>query len=181
VAMKLAEYGVSGYMGDAELEELARLAGNGNVLEIGTWNGRSAIWMALQGATVYCVDTFRSDDMGKGIAGGWTLGNLVDASRRYGVHERIRPICDTWENTLPGLDLTRFGLLHYDADHSYSATFDACSLLLKRAVPLCVHDYDWTEPRRAVDSLAEFYRRRVRVVGKLAIMEFAGTPAILKL
>ena len=26
--MKLAEYSVSGYMGDAELKELARLAGN---------------------------------------------------------------------------------------------------------------------------------------------------------
>ncbi|MCY2987863.1 MAG: class I SAM-dependent methyltransferase [Planctomycetota bacterium] len=169
--MKLAEYSVSGYMGDAELKELARLAGNGTVLEIGTWNGRSAIWMALGGATVYCLDTFLSDDMGPGIAGGWTLGNLIDSARKYQVHERIKPLCDAWQNLLPGLDLTRFTLLHYDADHSYEATVAACRCLLKSPVPLCVHDYNWPEPKRAVDDLAEQFDRRLRVVGALAVLE----------
>ena len=173
MGVKLAEYDVSGYMGDAELQELARLAGIANVLEIGTWNGRSAIWMALQGATVYCLDTFRSDDMGEAITGGWTLGNLIDSARKYWVHERIMPLCVSWEALLPGLNLAGFGLLHYDADHSYQATFDACSLLLAGSrAPLCVHDYDWADPKRAVDALAEYYHRRVRVVGTLAILDF---------
>ena len=169
--MNLAEYSVSGYMGDAELKELARLAGNGTVLEIGTWNGRSAIWMALGGATVYCLDTYQSDDMGDGIAGGWTLGNLIDSARQHQVHRSIRPLCDAWQNLLPGLDLTRFALLHYDADHSYEATVAACRYLLKSPVPLCVHDYNWLEPKRAVDDLAEQFNRRLHVVGALAILE----------
>ena len=169
--MNLAEYSVSGYMGDAELKELARLAGNGTVLEIGTWNGRSAIWMALGGATVYCLDTYQSDDMGDGIAGGWTLGNLIDSARQHQVHQSIKPLCDAWQNLLPGLDLTRFTLLHYDADHSYEATVAACRYLLNSPVPLCVHDYNWPEPKRAVDDLAEQFARRLRVVGALAVLE----------
>lgn len=167
----IENYDVSGYMSVAELEELARLAGEGYVLEIGTWNGRSAIWMALGGATVYCLDTYLSDCLGDGIVGGWTLGNLVDAARRYDVYKRIKPICAPWEMLLASMDLDGFTLLHYDADHGYQATFDACTVLLASPATLCVHDYDWPETKQAVDELAVLFGRKVRVVGALAILE----------
>ena len=69
------------------------------------------------------------------------------------------------------MDLGRFALCHYDADHSYDATLKACRLLLRCSAPLAVHDADWTEPRRAIDDLVRESGRRMRLVGRLAMLE----------
>lgn len=164
-----------GFMSEIEMAELERLAAGQVVLEIGTWKGRSACAMAAVAKEVWCIDTFRGD---RYAGRGWFLPEFLENAYKLGVWERIRFLGCPWEDLLPQLDLARFGLVLYDADHDYEPTAAAGRLLVGGCRPptIAFHDYSGYYPEviRAVDELAELGGRSVRVVDTLAVLECDG-------
>lgn len=57
--------GVKGFMHPDELEQLALLATNRDVLEVGSFMGLSAFCMAIVAKSVQCVDTFKANSAGQ--------------------------------------------------------------------------------------------------------------------
>lgn len=139
----------------AETATLARLAAAaGDVLEIGSAYGYSAIIMALAGARVTAVDPHT-----------WVPGSLpvMEANlAAYGVADRVLILV---RQSLPVMSAlaaqgTRFGLVFIDGDHSAAAVrkdVTAALGLLRPGGVLACHDYgeDCCCPgvRQALDEL----------------------------
>ncbi|OWK38123.1 class I SAM-dependent methyltransferase [Fimbriiglobus ruber] len=164
---------LQGWLSDAEAAELVRQTRGKTVLEVGTWKGRSAVVMALNGAArVVCVDHFRGD----AYAG--AADTLADWRRQvevFGVRDRVHVLVGDFRAVLPLLALAAFEVIYYDADHEYEPTRDALRLALAAApgAVMCVHDYAAGYPQviRAVDEAAAGTGRRVRVIDTLAVLE----------
>jgi predicted O-methyltransferase YrrM len=126
----------------AEAAELARLAAAaGDVLEIGSAYGYSAIVMALAGGHVTAVDPHTG-----GTWLGDTLAVMTGNLAAYGVADRV-DICKEYSGTaMPALaaDGRRFGLIFIDGDHTADAVRhdvqQALGLLRPGGVLAC-HDY----------------------------------------
>jgi predicted O-methyltransferase YrrM len=143
-----------------EAAALARLAsGAGDVLEIGSAYGYSAIVMALAGAHVTAVDphTWIQDSL-----------QVMEAGlAAYGVTDRVSildaysaPVLQTFALAIAHVPVTPFGMVFIDGDHARDAVrsdvLGALKILRPGGVLAC-HDYgeDCCCPgvRRALDDL----------------------------
>jgi len=127
-----------------EAAALAQLAsGAGEVLEIGSAFGYSAIVMALAGAHVTAVDPHT-----------WVPDSLAGMERNlvaYGVTDRVAilaessaPVLATFALAIAHVPLTPFGLVFIDGDHSAPAVradVDAALKVLRPGGVLACHDY----------------------------------------
>ncbi len=148
------------------------------VLEIGSWKGRSALYMARHlrdlglACEIVCVDTWLgSAEHWLRRQRGWYeslriahgvprlyytfLANVV----RAGLQDWITPFPTTSQTATKVLaELgVRFDLCYVDAAHEYdpvSQDLAACWELLDDPGILIGDDYDWAEVRRAVDDFA---------------------------
>lgn len=89
----------------------------GEVVEIGSWKGRSTCWIA-EGSPMYAVDVFDGGEMLKGQANGSTFGQFIDNISHQGLVHKVTPIigdsvevAKTWE--LP------IRMMFIDGNHSY--------------------------------------------------------------
>jgi predicted O-methyltransferase YrrM len=122
----------------AEAAELARLAEDRTVLEVGSAYGYSAVVMALTGASVTAVDPHA-----------WIGGSreaMAANLAAYGVAARVEVIAEPSQQALPRLaeEGRRFGLVFIDGDHSAEgARHDLrwALQLLDAGGTLAVHDY----------------------------------------
>lgn len=167
---------VQGWLSDREADELCRMAEGHRVLEVGCWKGRSTICLAQVAGHVVSVDWFQGDAYA-GRAN--TLPQAWQNLEAHGVRDRVSLIAGDFRVVLPLLQLGHFGLMYYDADHTYDSTSLALRLLLSGAcpdTPVAVHDYDpsqpvWEGAIRATDEMAATFNRTLRVVDRLAILE----------
>ena len=121
-----------------EAAALGRLAANGDVLEIGSAFGYSAVVMALAGAYVAAVDPHT-----------WIPGSLAAMERNlaaYGVAEQVAILQEPSASAVSALaaEGTRFGLVFIDGDHSAEAVREDVALALTVLRPggvLACHDY----------------------------------------
>jgi predicted O-methyltransferase YrrM len=122
-----------------EAAALARLASAaGDVLEIGSAFGYSAIVMALAGARVAAVDPHT-----------WIPDSLAGMERNlaaYGVADQVAILAETSLSVMSTFaeEGTRFGLVFIDGDHSYPAVRSDVTAALKILRPggvLACHDY----------------------------------------
>lgn len=149
-----------GRMSGRDLDVLRELSRGKTVLEIGTWRGRSALEMAYEAAEVWCVDTFCGDKYTATLYGEqFTLPDFAKNARERGLWDKMRILVGRWEDVLPRLDLTGFGLVFYDASHDYEETLAAGQQILSHVPLECTvafHDYSSNFPQviRAVDQLA---------------------------
>ena len=147
----------------AETDELRRLAAGGNVLEVGSAFGYSAVAMALAGATVLAVDPHQ-----------WlkSQGVMMANLAAYAVSSRVEIRAADSRQVLPELAAQgqMFDLVWIDGDHEAPAVahdVEWARKLLKPTGTLAVHDYDedtcpgvrqaldaWKPPPRVVDTLA---------------------------
>lgn len=153
-----------------------RLARGRQVLEIGIWKGRSTVAMAATARHIVAVDHFRGDAFAgpaNTCHSAWT--NLCETSAR----DRVTMIVGAYSQLYDlAVDLRRFDLIHYDADHTYESTVDALNLISSGAAPhatLAIHDYDHNPNhagvRRAVNEFVDRTGMRLRTVCRLAILE----------
>ena len=149
----------------AETAELQRLAAGGDVLEVGSAYGYSAIAMALAGGRVYAVDPHQ-----------WLASYdvMVANLAAYGVADRVEIVRLDSRYLLPTLVGTdrRFDLVWIDGDHAADTVAHDVAYarqLLKPTGTLACHDYDedtcpgvrqaldaWKPPPRLVDTLAVY-------------------------
>lgn len=120
----------------AALAEMAAAAGD--VLEIGSAYGYSAIVMALAGARVTAVDPHTW------IPGSHAIMNANVAA--YGVADQVTILAETAASAMSDLAAqgVTFGLVFIDGDHSAHAVHDDVTAALKILRPggvLACHDY----------------------------------------
>jgi len=164
---------VDGWLTDSEGQALARLAAGKSVLEIGSYKGRSTIWMARTARHVTAVDTF--DGAGTWARGQDTFATCAGNLDRHGVADRVtlhRGV--SWE-VLPGLPRA-FDLVFVDGSHEYEAVRADAARARDVLLPgglLCFHDYNsLADPgvTRAVNGLLASGGELLEVVGSLAVV-----------
>ncbi len=130
------------------------------IVEVGTWHGYTAVWMAraLQengAGELYCIDDFTLGCGGDMLDGGGVLGILQDHISRCFVGEVIS-ILPGHSSQVPwpeGVDLA-----YIDGDHSEAG----CQLDINRAIEAgaqCIVFHDtvsWWGPRRCVERYRRF-------------------------
>lgn len=157
----------------AESETLEELAADSFVLEAGALLGYSTVLMARVASHVVSVDPhsgYPADDPRP------TFDQYYDNLEQHGVLERVTPIVETLDMTLPFLTAEYFDLVFFDLTGEYEDTVRAMRSvehwLTGGLVALAVHDCghpDWPGVRRAVDEFAERTAIEPRIVDRLAV------------
>lgn len=178
-SQKLAD--VEGWLNDEEGMTLARLAQGKRVLEIGSYCGRSTIWMAAVAEIVYAVDPFDSRDTPNPKH---TLDTFKDNLARYELTNKVQVCQGTSEEIVPGLT-GLFDLIFIDGAHDYESVKRDIALGLDRLRPggfLAFHDYDEpTDPgvSQAVDEILGDGAELMELTGSVAVVRPAHLPARL--
>lgn len=164
-------YDAVGWLTEDEGRELARLAEDKVVLEIGAYAGRSTICLAHTARTVGVIDTFD----GRGTPQpGKTLDLFNRNLRRHGVQSKVRPYVGETVDMLAVLPPI-YDLIFIDGSHdreSVAADAEGAARLLKPGGLLVFHDYGQNDPgvTEAVDDYLAGGGELVSRCGTLAIV-----------
>jgi predicted O-methyltransferase YrrM len=143
---------VDGWMSEAEGAVLRSLAVGMNVLEIGSYKGRSTVAMASVAKRLISVDHHRGDD---GTGPSDTLREFLANLGAYGVRDRVIPIVAAALDAAPFLAPHAFDLAFVDAAHD-AATTEACTRLalrcLKPGGTIAWHDWNYPAVREGVTA-----------------------------
>ena len=150
------------WMGMDQLNVLAALAQStgrleGEAIEIGTWQGRSAIPIAnaINPRTLHVVDHWKGDDPEAVAAGKAIKAELVERDN-YGIFQANMDAGTYGNYAVWKMDWREFAVkwarpisfLHLDASHTTKAVSDNIEALLPHAVPGAIFagdDWDWPE------------------------------------
>jgi predicted O-methyltransferase YrrM len=174
---------VVGFMNDDEGRLLAKHADGKRVLEIGSYYGRSTIWMARTAENVLAVDTWDTGGTGKD-----TLEGFLENVNRYELCDKISVSHGTLQEVkrangrFGGSDWYNpefgpFDFIFIDANHDFAAVqsdIEESLPLLEPGGLIAFHDYDRpTDPgvKQAVDLL---------ISGGATVVERVGTVIILR-
>ncbi len=145
------------------LYQLARCASRlGVVVEIGSWQGKSTIWLAkgseaADGSELYAIDPHVGGrDLEKiGLINVNTEEAFRENIRKAGLEKRVIPIVVTSMDALEGWHKT-IGMLWIDGDHSYesvSTDFYGWLPFVADGGVIALHDtYSWEGVRKLVDN-----------------------------
>jgi hypothetical protein len=168
---------VEGWLTDGEGRALARLASGKICLEIGSYCGRSTLWLASTAASVWAFDTFD----GRGIEGAEkrnTLAIFQHNLNQYGVRPKVK-VCQGESGALLPLFRERgdrFDLCFIDGAHdeaSVSSDVELCLGVLRKGGVLVFHDYGSPvdpDVTTVVDRLVSDGATLVEVIGSLAVI-----------
>jgi MMP 1-O-methyltransferase len=129
---------VDGWLSDEQgcalFEAAAAATGRGHIVEIGSWKGRSTVWLAagarLRGAKVYAVDPHIGSREDPQAA---TLAEFRENLARAGVADHVEPLVMTSAEAVRVID-GEIELLFIDGDHSYEGVRRDAALWLPRLV-----------------------------------------------
>ena len=145
------------------IADLARQAPEGAIVEIGSWEGRSAVALAqgIAPRVLHCVDTWRGNE-----AEGATHPSVVAAQERDVRQAFDRNIARLTAGNVHAIQLdwraalTQFSepiaFVHLDAAHDYDSVADCLRALLPMLAPgaiVCGDDYYADSVRRAVEDV----------------------------
>ena len=142
------------------------------ILEIGSWEGRSACWFLerFPEASITCVDTFEGspEHVAAGLDIAATKSRFLKNTARFG--DRVTLLEGKSSEMLFGLQPGSFECVYVDASHTEDDTLTdlvLAFLLLAPGGVLLVDDY--AQPafpgvKRAVDKFASTYSHRIRSV-----------------
>ncbi len=178
---------VPGWLNDSEGRLLAKYAAGKRVLEVGSYKGRSTIWMARVAESIFCVDKW---DGSCTPTPGDTLPDFLANVKRHAVIDKITTGGGTLaqvkkaQTSHPTLgdfvnpEFGQFDFIFIDGDHSEegvkSDIEEALSLLAEDGV-MAFHDYGRpTDPgvKKMVDAL-------LLETGS-ELLEKTGTVAVIK-
>jgi hypothetical protein len=159
---------LQGWFTDRECAVLAAIGRGCDVLEIGSWKGRSALAAVYGGAaSVMCVDTWRGDAY-TGTGNFWP--EFLENAKAEIAIGRVMPVIANFRYALPVIDLRMYEVVHYDADHSAAALrafhLTAMGIVHFHRKTLLVHDCDYPETREFIRSLNGY----ARYVDRLAVV-----------
>jgi predicted O-methyltransferase YrrM len=167
---------VEGWLFPGEGEALYSLArqcrGKGVIVEIGSWQGKSTIWLAggsMAGAKVpvYAIDPHTGSNEHRSESQTvWTLDRFRKNVDRAGLSELVRPIVKFSNDALNDVP-EPIELLFIDGAHEYAfvkADFENWFPRLVEGGVIAFHDtLGWPGPRRVARDKV-FYSRRFRQV-----------------
>jgi MMP 1-O-methyltransferase len=172
---------IDGWLSDAQgralFEAAASTTGRGAIVEIGSWKGRSTIWLAigarLAGQRVCAIDQHRNSREDPTAD---TLQEFRDNLDRAGVADVVDPFVMTSEEAAAQITGT-VELLFIDGDHSDEGARRDAELWLPRLVDggtVMFHDAataGYTGPRRVVQRMVCRDRRfhQIRRVGSMIV------------
>jgi hypothetical protein len=175
---------VDGWLTVAEGAELSALAKGCDVLEIGSFMGRSTVCMARSAKHVLCIDPFDGRATSRP---GDTMAAFLENLDKHGVRNRVEAIRGTSAECAEHVAGRRFDVAFVDGDHDAGAVlFDAgvARRSLKPGGLIAFHDYRtfpgevdgrWDPGvTEAVDALLRDGYRLVKRVETLAVLEVAG-------
>ncbi len=152
--------GVEGWLGPEEGRLLRRLAAaadpDGSIVEIGSWQGRSTIWLAAgaaagRGARVFAIDPHVGTSLRR--EGESTEHLLRRNLARAGVDDRVEVVVATSEQAAAGWR-GPISLLWIDGDHEYESVRRDLELWEPHLLPdavVALHDtFVWPGPERLV-------------------------------
>jgi predicted O-methyltransferase YrrM len=172
---------VPGWLNDDEGRLLAKHAYGKRVLEVGSYYGRSCIWMARVAQSVVCVDTWTG-------TGADTFDGFLENIAKYGVAEKVetargtlrqvkeangRVEGSTWYNP----EFGPFDLIFIDGNHDFTwvtADIEESLPLLSEGGLLAFHDYERPEDpgvKQAVDLLIQRGATVVDRSGSIIILQ----------
>jgi predicted O-methyltransferase YrrM len=147
--------------------EVVKVLPNGsNILEVGTWLGKSTCFLAQQiynsqkNIKVYAVDTFKGEDTCEFQTdkvkdnGGTIFNEFWKNVNDLGLQEIIYPVISESHNCVDKIHCKKFDFIFIDADHKYlPVKRDVESLFpyLKPRGIFAGHDYE-KEVQQAVDE-----------------------------
>jgi predicted O-methyltransferase YrrM len=140
---------IDGWLDPDEAEVLQLLSVGRDVLELGSFKGRSTVCLAEFARTVVSVDWHRGD---AACGHADTSGEFLDNLERAGVAEKVVPVRARVENA--ELPERAFDLVFIDDDHTNDAPLTSTRMALRclrRGGTIAWHD--WYEP--AVQRAAE--------------------------
>lgn len=133
---------IPGWLGDNEGEYLRKIAEGKRVLEIGSFCGRSTVWMGKSCREIHCIDTWKGNSTP--AVGIDMFPTFNQAVTRHGVAPKVFPHKGKVRDVIafvPGF----FDLIFIDGDHSYEAVkydIEAALKVLSPGGVLAFHDYD---------------------------------------
>ena len=155
---------VEGWLTDTEAEFLYNAAkncqGNGVIVEIGSWKGKSTIWLAKgskagSNIKVHAIDPHTGSSEHKERYGEvWTFKEFKENIKRANVADIVVPVVKTSEDAARDWDGKPIELLWIDGGHEYEVVkldIDLWSPYLTNGGTIAVHDTTWlTGPKRVV-------------------------------
>lgn len=148
------EIDIEGWLTKPEGQHLANLATGKIVLEIGSYYGRSTIWLARTAKEVQCVDTFKGTGLGEHRPSTWEEFNIN--LKRFGVE--VKAHIGLSQDIVPNLT-DKFELIFIDGNHNEPFVRTDIAMSINKLLPgglIALHDYgDEGNPDVAivVDSL----------------------------
>ncbi len=143
-------------------------------LEVGCFEGRSAVWMlenvlTHESASLTCIDPFLPR-----FGGGVTKNRFLSNVRLAGADDRLELIVGYSQIESRRLPLDSFDVIYIDGDHSAAAVLEDAILawrLLRQGGLLIFDDYAWRpnwplrgRPRMGIDFFVEVFRPQVKVI-----------------
>jgi len=163
---KTAYQTVPGWCSDIEAAALQDHSLGREVLEIGVWKGRSTMAMAAVAYSVLSVDHFKGDDFaGKGDPRQETIARLAP-------YQSIVTLCiGDWKTVVEHLNLDKFDMIYYDADHTYEATKEFFDVVHGYKGVIALHDVDNNPNHEGVRrALEEVHGTNYTLFDRLAIV-----------
>ncbi len=167
---------VDGWLTELEGRLLARLAEGKEVLEIGSWCGRSTIWLARTAKRVYAVDPFDSRSTLDFVRN--TLDEFLANLRKYQVQDKVEYFVGESRDALPGAP-RQFDLVFIDGAHDRVHVEQDVLLCLRTLRPgalVAFHDYSSPihgDVKIVVDNLlSSSLFERVEEAGTIMVLRF---------
>ncbi len=170
---------IPGWLTDEEGEALYELAracsGDGVIVEIGSWKGKSTVCLGLgsragQSVPVYAVDPHAD----------YRFGDFKTNVERAGIAELVRPIASLSQNAADEFD-EPIELLFVDGAHEYELVLEDFEKWVPKVVDggwVAFHDTTWTRGPRKVVGNAIYRSRRFKdvsfVVGSTTVARKVG-------
>jgi predicted O-methyltransferase YrrM len=185
---------VEGWLADAEGEFLYNAAknckGNGVIVEIGSWKGKSTIWLA-KGAKaggnveIYAIDPHTGSLSHKRHGEAETLKEFKENLKRANVEDIVVPVVKTSEDAERDWDGKPIELLWIDGAHEYEMVkldFDLWFQYLIEGGTIALHDTTyWPGPKRvAKDKIYKSHHfTNVRFIGSLTYAQKVGANSLV--
>jgi MMP 1-O-methyltransferase len=165
---------IPGWLTDEEGEALYELArtcrGEGVIVEIGSWKGKSTVCLGLGSQAGSSVPVYAIDPHAD-----YRFGDFKTNVERAGIAELVRPIASLSQPAADGFD-ERIELLFVDGSHEYDLVLEDFEKWVPKVVDggwVGFHDTTWTRGPRKVVGEAIYRSKRftdVRfVVGSLTV------------
>ena len=162
---------IGGWLSVVEGEALAKYSQGKDCLEIGSYKGKSANYIAPKAKSLICIDPFRADDGGQTQFVDYTT--LQEFLKNTNKFTNITPVIGKSEDVYKQFQDGQFDMMFIDGMHDYDSVMSDIEKYwpkLKIGGHMCFHDYqkDWNGVIKAVD---EYFIRPDALYDSVAVVQ----------